>query len=153
MSLLCVLCVGVNAGELGLGVNVGEISESESLLCCWGWDVVLWPSIVIGDHFTGVDVNVDDDVVGDVSLLDEAWGVADWVVVVFGVVAVSDVVSGVGTVDSSRYSLGIGAGSDQSSLPPLESVVSRSRSLGTGAASTHFSPHFPSLESFSLFES
>ena len=35
MSLLCVLCVGVNAGELGLGVNVGEISESESLLCCW----------------------------------------------------------------------------------------------------------------------
>ena len=44
--------------------------------------------MVIGDHCIGVVGVVGVVVVGDVSLLDEADGVADWVGVVSGMVAV-----------------------------------------------------------------
>ena len=88
-------------GELGLGVN----RESESLFCCW-CGVVLCPSMVTGDH--GVVGVVGVVVVAGVSLLDEVSGVADWMVVVSGLVAgglnvvAVGVVVGVLAVDSSE---------------------------------------------------
>ena len=134
------------------------VSESESLLCCWCWGAVLCPSIVIGDHCIGVGVGVGGVVVGDVSFSDEAGGVSDWVVVVFGVIAVCGEAIGVEMVDSSRYSLGIGAGSahKESSLRPVRSVAldSSRYSLGIGAGSAQrlLSPHLSSLDSFSSLE-
>ena len=129
------------------------VSESESLLCCWCWGAVLCPSIVIGDH---VGVDVGGVVVDGVSFSDEASGVSDWVVVVFGVIAVCGEAIGVEMVDSSRYSLGIGAGSAHKSLRPVRSVAldSSRYSLGIGAGSAQrlLSPHLSSLDSFPLLE-
>ena len=104
--------------------------------------------MVIGDHCIGVVGVVGVVVVGDVSLLDEADGVADWVGVVSGMVAVRlsvvvfGVVVGEGVVDSSssEKSLGRGAGSAQRSLSLLAPA---SESLGVGAGSAHFSPLEP----------
>ena len=92
-------------------------------------------------------------VVGGVSFSDEASGVSDWVVIVFGVVAVCGEAIGVGMVDSSRYSLGIGAGSAHKSLHPVGSVSSRySLGIGAGSAQRLLFPHFSYLNSFSLLE-
>ena len=86
---LLFVCVGMNAGDLGLGVNAGLV-----LVCIGvnmgelglGVNAVLCPSMGTGDHCIGV-VGVVGVVVVGVSLFSDEVGGVDWVVVVSGVVA------------------------------------------------------------------